>query len=246
VPARSTKMSSNRQIHPDSPFFGPNEHSNQSCNPVDNIFSNYNFPNNKQLDYTEANRGEFITKMQQFWKDNDSNGDYTSTSSEETGSAVYQDHGNRLDSHVIAEVDHFPEQVVIQGQKHKAWMSEDILEMMKTRDRFYRDMKRQPNSSQKSELYKKARNAVVALTREAKKQYELSAYTPRTTVQRIDKLNELPPLHSLDYPPTLDLLTSCSPRHLTAKFHKFNRSQSSYEKSYQSIINNAENWPSLR
>lgn len=232
-------MSSNHQIHPDSPFFGPNQHSN----PVDPLFSNYNFPNNK-FDYTEANRGEFTVKMQQFWKDNDSNGDYTSTSSEETGSAVYQD--NRLDSNVNAEVDHFPGQVLIQGQKHKAWMSEDILEMMKTRDRFYRDMKRQPNSSQKSELYKKARNAVVALTREAKKQYELSSFTTQNGFQMIERIDGIPGHANLDYPPTLDLLNSCSPRHLTAKFHKFNRSKSSYEKSYQSIINNAENWPSLR
>lgn len=58
------------------------------------------------------------------------------------------------------------------GTKHKPWMNQDILEMIDIRDKLYRRMKKAPQSREALALYKKARNAVVSLTRAAKRNYE--------------------------------------------------------------------------
>lgn len=58
------------------------------------------------------------------------------------------------------------------GTKHKPWMNQDILEMIDIRDKLYRRMKKSPQSREALALYKKARNAVVSLTRAAKRNYE--------------------------------------------------------------------------
>lgn len=60
----------------------------------------------------------------------------------------------------------------LDGSKHKAWMNQDILEMIEIRDKLYRRMKKSPNSREALTLYKKARNAVVSLTRAAKRNYD--------------------------------------------------------------------------
>ena len=57
------------------------------------------------------------------------------------------------------------------GTKHKPWMNQDILEMIDIRDKLYRRMKKSPQSREALALYKKARNAVVSLTRAAKRNY---------------------------------------------------------------------------
>ncbi|XP_078492059.1 uncharacterized protein LOC100183225 [Ciona intestinalis] len=58
-----------------------------------------------------------------------------------------------------------------QNQKHKEWITEEILEMIAVRDRLYKRMKKQP-SPDMVEMYKKVRNMVVGLTRNAKRAHE--------------------------------------------------------------------------
>lgn len=55
--------------------------------------------------------------------------------------------------------------------KHKAWITNGILDMIAVRDRLYKRMKKQPEP-EIVELYKKVRNMVVGMTRNAKRLHE--------------------------------------------------------------------------
>ncbi|XP_039260481.2 uncharacterized protein LOC120336785 isoform X1 [Styela clava] len=55
--------------------------------------------------------------------------------------------------------------------KHKAWITDEILEMIAVRDRLYKRMKKHP-APDIVEMYKKVRNMVVGMTRNAKRSYE--------------------------------------------------------------------------
>jgi len=55
--------------------------------------------------------------------------------------------------------------------RHKPWITDNILEMIKVRDRLYQKMKIEP-TSETIQTYKKVRNMVVSMTRNAKRTYE--------------------------------------------------------------------------
>jgi hypothetical protein len=55
--------------------------------------------------------------------------------------------------------------------RHKPWITENILDMIRVRDRLYQKMKSEP-TVETIQTYKKVRNMVVSMTRNAKRTYE--------------------------------------------------------------------------